>query len=371
MFLGTHGIKKFDIAYWKTDVLEKVNNMFGQNNGVKTLDLSRWNLKSITNMRGWFWEAAVERIAFPKLDMFPAGWCNQNGVFLNASNLTCINRFSTVHGNDTTSMFDGTTSLINPDAYGKAALLVRGEWNNNSACEAKTFSALIHSSSIPEVKAYDPTTAVEVNVNVAEVQNGVWEAYTEDPINKISVLELADITEINIVIGSNIESLNDSFSSLVNLEKITFPKAGSGREITNLNDLGRAFKFCGKLQSIDLSDVDLTGVTTMFETFADCASLENAKFGTLNSAFSKCSNFYAMFYGCEKLICVDYLDTTMTAADKSNMFFNSTPAQPDASTITKLLSANGLKWTRTRDCSIKDVVNNGKGIVNHSNAIIN
>lgn len=102
------------------------------------------------------------------------------------------------------------------------------------------------------------------------------------------------ITEINNLDTTEYlgDSLNNLFSGLINLKKVSFKNTD---RIVNMSSL---FANCQKLEKIDFSKVNTSNVTNMTYMFSQCYSLvEIPQIDT-----SKVKNMYYMFgNGCTKL----------------------------------------------------------------------
>ena len=81
------------------------------------------------------------------------------------------------------------------------------------------------------------------------------------------------------------------------------------------------FSGCASIISIDLSEFDVSSVTTMKEMFLDCTSLSSLTLG--NFVTSKCKNMNNMFKGCSSLGSID-LSTFVTnmVTNMNGMFTN-------------------------------------------------
>lgn len=123
-----------------------------------------------------------------------------------------------------------------------------------------------------------------------------------------------------------------------NLEQIIknrFDKLGTGtiKEPINLNDIDvseiddftQLFCYIGfnyKIKAIDISDWDVSHVTSFRSMFAECSSLQYV--GDLSRwNVSECSNFASMFDGCKFLKNIgDISKWKMTKADDVNSMFS-------------------------------------------------
>ena len=84
--------------------------------------------------------------------------------------------------------------------------------------------------------------------------------------------------------------------------------------------LGYMFYGCSKLSSLDLSGLDTSHVTSMYDMFYGCSGLSSLDLSGLDT--SHVTSMYGMFYGCSGLSSLDLsgLDTS-AATDMSYMFY--------------------------------------------------
>ena len=93
----------------------------------------------------------------------------------------------------------------------------------------------------------------------------------------------------------------------------------SGDKI-NITDLSYAFDFCQHLESIDLSMLDMSGVSNFRGIFSQCKTLVSVNLGSLLP--QKINNMNSMFYECSSLISINLSSfDTSKVFDMSYMFF--------------------------------------------------
>ena len=103
--------------------------------------------------------------------------------------------------------------------------------------------------------------------------------------------------EIEVIIHTNLTSLKELFNyNTANTVKIKT----SGTYVTDLEGL---FNGQNYLRSIDLSEFDISKVTSFVNMFAMCFRLEEIKFG--NYSTSSANNMNSMFYYCNDLSSID------------------------------------------------------------------
>ena len=92
-------------------------------------------------------------------------------------------------------------------------------------------------------------------------------------------------------LADGLNNITIKFSEKINSSEIMF------RGMTNIVE-------------IDLSKLDISGVTNMSEMFYGCSNLENITFGNTNT--SSVTNMYYLFYACKRLTSIDisYFDTS-------------------------------------------------------------
>ena len=131
--------------------------------------------------------------------------------------------------------------------------------------------------------------------------------------NKCSNLISIDLTELDL---SKVTTFLASFQNCINLKYVKFGNSST----PNLNKMGAMFYNCYKLESIDLTNFDTSKVESIYSVFYDCASLKEIKIDNFN--ISNARDMSYMFYNCRSLTSIN-ISHFGNKKNKSmdNMFF--------------------------------------------------
>ena len=132
----------------------------------------------------------------------------------------------------------------------------------------------------------------------------------EDMFCECSKLQSINLSNLDL---SKITSMNSMFFGCSSLRSVTFPE-----NLPNLKVIERMFHSCTGLKSIDLSKFDLSKVTYMDEFFNGCTSLESVTFPE-NLQNVKAMKY--MFKSCTSLKSIDLSNCNLTIVENMNYFF--------------------------------------------------
>ena len=128
---------------------------------------------------------------------------------------------------------------------------------------------------------------VKVNNNIVDYNyNSIYLEFSVEP------------GEIDIIIHSNLTSLESMFENNYNIKSIKIQTFDS-----NITNLQWMFGKSQNLISIDLSEFDISKVTNFYRMFYKCSKLVSIKFGDYKT--SSAINMDSMFYECFNLPSVD------------------------------------------------------------------
>lgn len=155
------------------------------------------------------------------------------------------------------------------------------------------------------------------------------------------LLEYINVSEIDI---SNISTLNNFFDDCTNLTTIVGLNNFNTEHIT---DMAGMFSNCKKIKSINLSSFDTSSVTNMASMFLDCESLKKIDLSHFDT--SNVQDMNCMFYLCYELEEVDMRNFDMTNVPKKIVTGNVTPSTPNNCEIFGL--CDKLRVLRLDNCS--------------------
>ena len=155
------------------------------------------------------------------------------------------------------------------------------------------------------------------------------------------------------IIGDGFDSpdhvyLNDNTDDLGSINTINLEQEGLNKIVmvwdTQIKNCKSMFSGCSSIISMDLSEFDVSSVTTMNEMFVNCSNLTSLNLG--NFVTSGCKNMNSMFKNCYSLQSID-LSTFITniVTNMNGMFSGcSSLASLDLSTFNtnKVANMNGM-----------------------------
>lgn len=89
----------------------------------------------------------------------------------------------------------------------------------------------------------------------------------------------------------------------------------SGLKTNNVDDM---FSDCTNIQEIDLSNIQISDITSFYSVFNRCSNVKYINISNLNS--SKSTNFTYAFAGCLELITIEGIIDMYSCDDAINMF---------------------------------------------------
>ena len=118
---------------------------------------------------------------------------------------------------------------------------------------------------------------------------------------------------------SKVTNMYEMFSFLENLETINL----SNFNTSNVTTMELMFYYCKKIKVLDLSSFDTSNVTDMRSMFASCDSLEIINLSSFNT--SKVTNMERMFSGCDNLKELDLTSFNLSNINNIRYIFEDSP----------------------------------------------
>ena len=131
---------------------------------------------------------------------------------------------------------------------------------------------------------------------------------------------LTNVTSIDLsnMDTSGMTNMFNMFSDNTSLTNITF---GDNFNTANVTNMGGMFKNCTILKTIDLSSFDTSNATIMASMFMNCQGLQNLDLKSFNT--SNVTNMLSMFYNCSSLTSLDLSSFNTSNVERmEGMFYN-------------------------------------------------
>ena len=131
---------------------------------------------------------------------------------------------------------------------------------------------------------------------------------------------LTNVTSIDLsnMDTSGVINMSNMFSDNTSLTNITF---GDNFNTANVINMSGMFKNCTILKTIDLSSFDTSNATLMGSMFMNCQGLQNLDLKSFNT--SNVTNMLYMFYNCSSLTSLDLSSFNTSNVERMDaMFYN-------------------------------------------------
>ena len=131
---------------------------------------------------------------------------------------------------------------------------------------------------------------------------------------------LTNVTSIDLsnMDTSGMTNMSNMFSDNTSLTNITF---GDNFNTANVINMSGMFKNCTILKTIDLSSFDTSNATIMASMFMNCQGLQNLDLKSFNT--SNVTNMLYMFYNCSSLTSLDLSSFNTSNVERMDaMFYN-------------------------------------------------
>lgn len=345
MFAGCNSLQTVDFNNWNTQSLTSVNGMFKRCEALKTVKLKNWNTINLSDAFGMFQECA----ALEEVDL--SGWNTENvtktgSMFLLCSKLTEVNMEGWNIENITNlgSMFRGCSKLQEiPLVLSVGTNIETGTsnkidmFNMFADCNSLTKVDLSNSNirntdmrlmfarcqGLEEVNLQNSNldysnltymfsgceNLISVNFNGVNATDVDFGAIFDDFNNNSNCKNLVNVSFSN----SNLDysDLTYMFSGCSNLKTVDFSQCN----IQGVTSLSGMFSGCTSIERIDLSDLNISGITSINGMFSRCTNLKEIIFDTKNKL--KIKDISGMFSGCSGLTSLDL--SFISTSDVQNM----------------------------------------------------
>ena len=155
-------------------------------------------------------------------------------------------------------------------------LIIEGQGQQNFLCASFNLDDFEIKVNEININSSEKSYAFNSDLNNVTIKLNKQIQSCENMFKDITGIKEIDLSNLNI---SNVSSMSEMFNGCSNLEKIIF-----GNFFTSsLINMNRLFYNCSKLTSIDLSKFDTSKVTNMVETFSHCENLKSIDVSNFNT----------------------------------------------------------------------------------------
>ena len=260
---GEYNIKlKFYIS------MKDCNNMFYNCTSIKSIDLSKFNAKDVTNMSNMFFNCSnLTNINFSNINT--QNVTNMSNMFCQCYNLENIDlsSFNTNNVIDMSGMFHSCDKLTNIDL---------SKFNTKNVINMSNMFSNCNSLTNLDLSFF--------NTQNLKNMNGMFEMCEN--------LKNLDLSSFNT---QNVENMSEAFcycEKLININLSSF-------DVKNVISMEKMFYNCNNLKIIDLSSFNPENATNISRMFSECRNLESINLNSFDIK-NKC-NCFQIFFDCKKL----------------------------------------------------------------------
>ena len=403
IFQSTYLLETVDLSTWNTSACTTMNTMFN-GSGVKTLDLSNFDMSKVTDINYCF--ATTPSLKSLNIDGWDVSKISNmeylfNGCGLETLDLSSWNTESLLYMQ---SIFDNMASLsyINVNdwnvsgiknltaAFRKCPLLEEVDISTWDTSNVTTWDAIIYGcTNLKTVYVKDENTKTSIESTYYEQDTDIivseeaeeaslnWEYIVDDDANEITLTNyVGGSTDIvvknkylvnntlyeNVKIGKNSSSKSPFYNKRSSLTSIVFEK---GIELPE--DINALFNGCSNLTTLDVSNLDTSNVTNMKNLFKGCSKLTNLDISQWN--VSSVTNMNYLFQNCYALTSLDISQWDVSSVtDMNGLFYNCSSltsidiSQWDISSVTEmnalLSGCSALTRIYVKDDNTKTLIEN-------------
>ena len=248
--------------------LKDCSNMFYNCKKIKSIDLSSFKTKSITNMSNMFFNC--DNLSYIDFSNFNTeNVTNMNNMFRQCYSLTNINLnlFVTKNVHNMSGMFHSCDKLKNLDL---------SSFDTENVTDMSNLFAYCNDLEKINLSFF----------NTENVKNMSGMFYMCENLKNL------DLSHFNT---KNVENMNEMFSFCQNLIDLNL----SSFDTQNVFSLEKMFYNCNNITNIDLSKFKVTKVNNISRMFCNCKNLEkiNLSFFDIKTV----NNYFQVFYNCKNL----------------------------------------------------------------------
>ena len=336
MFHSCHNLSSLNVSTWNLAKASSFKMMFCDCTSLTSLDISNWNTANVTNMNETF--ASCPRLNTLDLTSWNTANVNNTSVmFYNCSSLTKIIvgpgwNMENVSANYSYYMFQKCYNLVGGRGTTYDANHIDKEYARiDGGPDSPGY--LTDSNALPRY-TYDSTTGTlslnwgefnkdnkwgdDVDIQAVTSVNATSEvSFTGDCsalFYNFSSCESMDLSSVNT---SEMTSACDMFKLCEALTSLDLSKWNTA----NVTNMASMFYNCSSLTSLDVSHFNTSNVNFISSMFHYCSSLDSLDVSTWNT--SNVTNMACLFYGCTSLKSLDLSNwDTGNVTDMAAVFDN-------------------------------------------------
>ena len=326
-FGGATALKTVSAANW-TNIPESFQHLFGRTAGLQAvldnLDVSGWDLTGVKGISGLFGDMKTKEITGIDSWANTASLTDVNNMFAGCVNLTGVDvsGLNTENVENMSTMFSGCSSLQSVDL---------STFDTKKLTNAQAIFSGCSSLQTVDLSNWDFSSATNTGVlgnafggasNLKNIIAKNWNHLPETFSNGFSRTMSCSANLDNIdVTGWDLTGVKDITGLFADSRTKQITGINTWTNTGSLENLSQLFYSCYNLQAVDISGLQTSHVTSMYQMFNSCSALETITgLNTLNT--ESCTDMSYMFAYCSRLREVDVSNfDTANVVNMYDMFY--------------------------------------------------
>ncbi len=297
MFLNCKNLEKLDVSKWNTSSIKNMWALFAGCSMLCDLDVSKWDMSSVEDMTNLFYGCgSIKKLDVSEWDTSSAS--KMNGIFNQCENLCEIDvsDWDTSSAQNMGYMFYGCKNLEKLNV---------SYWDTSHVSNMRGIFLNCSKISTLDVSRWDLSSADTISglfQGCSSLQNPDVSAWDTSSVTSMSqvFLDCSSLTYLDISAWdvSSVKYMDHMFSGCPNITSLDV----SQWDVSNVKSIYYMFYKDTGIGSLDVSNWDVGNVTDMEGAFEDMRSLENLDVSmwdtssatTMNSLFRFCSSLHTI-----------------------------------------------------------------------------
>ena len=263
---ATKGEYKIKIKFYM--LLKDCSNMFYNCNTIKSIDLSKFDSKNVTNMSNMFFNCEnLSEINFTNINTEKV--TNMSNLFCKCYNMKNIDlsSFNTSNVTDMSGMFQNCDKLTNIDL---------SKFNTQNVIDMSNMFSYCNNLTNLDLSLFDTKKVKNMSGMFYMCEN-------------LSNLDLSNFNTENVI---NMSEMFCHCEKLININLCLF-------NVKNVITMEKMFYNCNNIKNLDLSSFQIENVSNISRMFYECKNLESINLSFFNIK-NNC-NCFQMFCDCKNL----------------------------------------------------------------------
>ena len=344
MFSGCSGLTSLNLSNFNTSAVKDMSEMFSSCSGLTSLNVSNFNTSAVTKMSYMF--SGCSRLTSLNLSNFNTSTVTyMSGMFRDCYGLTSLNlsNFNTSKVIDMRGMFENCSSLktiLNPNTwrckqsqdmfYGCTQLKGAVKYDE-SKVDATMANPITGYFTDPNPRAYvllsedEQTLTFFYDLNRAFRSDKTWDI---DEKNKSSLpawvgtLASSNHRIKKVVFDASFKDFRPTTTKywFYDLRGLTTIEGLENFNTSEVTDMSEMFYGCSRLISLNFSYLNTSAVTDMSAMFSDCSGLTSLNLSNFNT--SSVTNMGSMFRDCSSLTSLNLSNFNTSAVTNMGGMFS-------------------------------------------------